>query len=227
MQLKFVYLYLVLPFTPAVAGNGLIGSVPSLQQQILPEVFSIAVDPEKICYFWTRRSTSLMCQKIAEMKDAVSPFVRAATALQDELQASDALLEDLHHALGKMLEELQIIFPAPVGRLGREERWKVVLAALEKGGEAFIVVCVKHEKDEEKVRTLGDCATSDRDVALTALWMFYSTLIASHWLLLCPMGFWATGLGGSVNLWILIHPFAGTLASWAQRVVFGAVTQGS
>ncbi|KAJ6543977.1 hypothetical protein B0H19DRAFT_1169207 [Mycena capillaripes] len=124
MQLKFVYLSLVsLASTHAVAGNGLIGSAPSLQQQILPEVFSTAMDSEK---FWQRARSygdklldgtaehaSDVRQKIAEVKDAVSAFVRAATALQDELQTSDALVEDLYHALEKMLKELQVMFPAP------------------------------------------------------------------------------------------------------------------
>jgi hypothetical protein len=61
------------------------------------------------------------------------------------------LAGDLERALEKVLEELQVMFPAPNKAPGHDDRQKAVSSALEKAGAELKAVCGKHGMDEENV----------------------------------------------------------------------------
>jgi hypothetical protein len=121
---------------------------------------------EKLMEDAAARSKDLR-DKIGELKARMDSIVHAATALH-ELQklrikrresddgddspvSTTDLAGDLERALEKVLEELQVMFPAPNKAPGHEDRRKVVSLALEKAGAELKTVCGKHGMDEESV----------------------------------------------------------------------------
>ncbi|KAJ6539732.1 hypothetical protein B0H19DRAFT_960152 [Mycena capillaripes] len=155
-------------------------------------------------------------EKIDQLKERMETIVRGATALHNELGASvkrramdggnveesvasaDGLAGDLERAFAKVLEELEVMFPAPDEAPGHEERQRVVAITLEKAGDL-----VEQHPD-----------------LLSALLITGAVMLIPEYLVLRPLlslfGFGPLG------------PVKGTTASWAQRVFYGAaVNKGS
>ncbi|KAJ7213714.1 hypothetical protein B0H12DRAFT_1194812 [Mycena haematopus] len=193
-------------------------------------------------------------EKIGEVKDRMNTIVHGATALHDlqtsttNKQSSDDeaastftghVAEDLERALEKVLEELQMMCPAPEEAQGHEERQKKVAVALEKAGAALKVVCAKHGMDEDVVAAhwetiqesieklvvlVGDLVEQHPQLLSALLFTGAVMLIPEYWMLRPVMGVFGFGpIGpGKVDL------FSATAASWAQRVFYGAaVPKGS
>ncbi|KAJ6515470.1 hypothetical protein C8R45DRAFT_854738 [Mycena sanguinolenta] len=187
-------------------------------------------------------------EKIEEMKDHVQTVIGGAVALHaqtstknmrvrrasDEKAETATLGEDLERAFGKVLEELQMIFPAPEEAPGHEEREKRVVIALEKAGAELKAVCAKHGMDEDFVASqwetirgaieklvvlIGDLVEQHPNLLSALLFTVAVMLIPEYWVLRPVLGVFGFGP---------IGPGKATAASWAQRVFYGAaVPKGS
>ncbi|KAF7355687.1 hypothetical protein MSAN_01486500 [Mycena sanguinolenta] len=185
-------------------------------------------------------------EKIEEMKERVQAIIGGATALHD-LQVSmqsrlagrssdekSTVGEDLERALGRVIEELQIMFPPPGEAPGHENRQKMVVMALEKTGVELKAVCAKHGMDEDFVAAhwetirgaieklvvlLGDLVEQHPNLLSALLFTGAVMLIPEYWVLRPVLGLFGFGP---------IGPGKATAASWAQRVFYGAaVPKGS
>ncbi|KAF8213972.1 hypothetical protein K438DRAFT_1802660 [Mycena galopus ATCC 62051] len=191
-------------------------------------------------------------EKIGALRERMNTVVQAARALHDDIQAT--MLEkrqidsdtndatesagdfsgDLERAFGTVLDEMQVIFPAPEEALVHGERQKVVAATLDKVGTALVTVCVKYKMDEERVRSLWEVIRE----AIEKLIVLLGDVAEQHPLLIEVLLF-AFMLLVSDQIWFLRRllrilgfgqagPMKGTAASWAQRVFYGpAVSKGS
>ncbi|KAJ7797283.1 hypothetical protein B0H14DRAFT_2911950 [Mycena olivaceomarginata] len=199
-----------------------------------------------------QRASKDVRDKIGELKARMDSIVHAATALHelkkltvkrresddddddDSRVSTTDLAGDLERALEKVLEELQVMFPAPNEAPGHEDRQKAVSSALEKAGAELKAVCGKHGMDEENVAAhwetiqgaienmvvlLGDLVEQHPDLLNILLFTGAVMLIPEYWVLRPVLGLFGFGPTG---------PGKGTVASWAQRVFYGAaVPEGS
>ncbi|KAF7355688.1 hypothetical protein MSAN_01486600 [Mycena sanguinolenta] len=185
-------------------------------------------------------------EKIEEIKDRLQAIVSGATALHN-LQTStqsmpagrssdekSTVAEDLERALGRVVEELQAMFPPPAEAPGHGERQKMVVMALEKIGVELKAVCAKHGMDEDFVAAhwetiqgaieklvvlLGDLVEQHPNLLSALLFTGAAMLIPEDWVLRPVLGLFGFGPTG---------PGKATAAAWAQRVFYGAaVPKGS